>query len=190
MKIQVIRHGKTLANVEKRFCGKTDLSLCKEGIEELMEQRDRINYPKADYFVTSSKKRTRQTLYQLYQKEPDFVLSEWDEIDFGDFEMYTYKELKNQPVYIEWQKHYQTAPFPNGEGREAFLKRIQWGYQKLCCYYEKTDASILVVTHGGVIAEWMQLQFPGEKNYYEWQPDFGRGYVVDWENNQIRYQEL
>lgn len=35
MKIIFIRHGKTKGNLEKRYIGKTDESLCEIGIKEL-----------------------------------------------------------------------------------------------------------------------------------------------------------
>ena len=53
MSIYLIRHGKTAANEQHRYCGSTDLPLSKKGREELQGLRYAISPQR---FVTSGMK--------------------------------------------------------------------------------------------------------------------------------------
>jgi alpha-ribazole phosphatase len=59
MTVYLIRHGKTLANEKRLYCGSTDLPLSEKGREEL----NGIHYDiKNARFLTSGMKRTHETL--------------------------------------------------------------------------------------------------------------------------------
>ena len=170
MTIYLIRHGKTEANEKHLYCGSTDLSLSIAGKEELCKLEYDI---KNVCFLTSGMKRTNETLQILfgdvsYKEEPRFR-----EVDFGDFEMHSYEQLKGREDYQTWLTgdNERNVP-PNGESGEQMKVRALEALAEI-----KMDTCI--VTHGGVIAAVMESLFPKEgKNRYEWQPKPGRGYCI------------
>lgn len=181
MKLYLIRHGKTEANKKRLYCGQTDISLCKEGREELFSLKGKISYPTADFYMVSGLKRTSETLEILYENQAFYSMDLWNEINFGKFEMKSYEELKDREDYQTWIQDIETHVCPNGESKPIFKQRIKEGLVQLENLLVGNKSAV-VITHGGVIAEVMEHYFPNEKNFYEWQPTFGRGYVVDLSN--------
>ena len=183
----LLRHGKTLANEEKRYCGKTDLPLSEQGREELLEKKERGAYPDISHctIYTSGMKRTTQTLRLLYPELAKRFTEEkaFQEIDFGDFEMKSYEELKENSAYTDWVSKEvdrihgdtQENPCPNGESWNKMNERVLVSLEKIL----KNDRSVAIFTHGGVISAIMAHFFPNEqKSLYEWQPDFCEGYKI------------
>lgn len=65
VKIIFIRHGRTAGNLEKRYIGRTDEPLCKEGITEL----ESIKYPDCDAVFASPMNRCLQTAKFIYPEK-------------------------------------------------------------------------------------------------------------------------
>ncbi len=181
MTLHLIRHGITEANEKKLYLGHTDLSLSKKGRLELIRLKDEIKYPLGEIYVTSGLKRADETLMILYDKKPDLKIKEFMELNFGDFEMKSYDDLKLDKDYIKWVDNFPKEPCPNGENREDFLKRIQYGIGKL---KELKLNEIVVICHGGVIASIME-QYLNKKNFYDFLPSHGHGYTICFENEEI-----
>lgn len=169
--LYLIRHGKTEANLQHRYCGSTDLPLSEIGRRELSE----LHYGIKDVrFVISGMRRTEETLKLLfgdveYETEPAFK-----EIDFGVFEMGSYEELKDREDYRAWLTgdNMRNVP-PGGESGEQMTQRVLRALPQLL------DRDTVLITHGGVIAAIMDCLFPQEgKTRYEWQPVPGHGYAV------------
>ena len=178
MKLYLIRHGATRANLEHLYCGSTDLPLSTEGAEALRS----LHYPapRARY-LTSGMRRANETMEILFPGQAYERDSRFREVDFGIFEMKSYEQLKDNPAYIAWitGDNEKNIP-PKGESGEAFRARVLAALETL-----REDT--VLVTHGGVIAVIMEALFPGEgKNRYQWQPRPGRGYAVTGEG----YREI
>lgn len=169
--LYLIRHGKTKANLEHRYCGSTDLPLSPEGMAAL--EIIHYNLPKVRY-LTSGMRRTEQTLEILFGDVPHAQVPAFREVDFGVFEMHTYEELKEQGDYQAWLAGDNMANVPpKGESGNQMTARVLEALPELL----KEDT--VLVTHGGVIAAIMEHLFPGEgKNRYQWQPVPGSGYAV------------
>ena len=170
MTIYLIRHGKTLANERRVYCGSTDLGLSEQGREELKNIRYDIENVR---FLTSGMKRANETMELLfpgvaYDTDPRFR-----ELDFGAFEMHGYEELKDRPDYQAWLsgENERNVP-PGGESGEQMTIRVLSAYRGLI-------ADTCLVTHGGVIAAIMSSLFPEEgRHRYQWQPQNGHGYRI------------
>jgi len=178
MTIHIVRHGKTVANEQKLYCGATDISLSENGIAELNEFRQMRIYPHMpQIFFTSGLKRTEETLDILYGTVPRAPLLNLAEFNFGCFEMKSYEMLKDNPSYQTWITD-EDGSFtcPGGESRHGFNIRILEGYKQLLHH---ANAEALLITHGGVIATLMEYLFPNIRNFYEWQPKPGRGYTIN-----------
>ena len=170
-KLYLIRHGKTQANLEHRYCGSTDLPLSPQGIEELQNLHYDISGVR---FLTSGMLRTEETLQLLFGPVPHEALPEFREVDFGVFEMGTYEELKEDPAYQNWITGDNMANIPpQGESGNQMCARVLAALPEL----QKEDT--VLITHGGVIAAIMAHLFPEEnKSRYQWQPSPGRGYLI------------
>jgi alpha-ribazole phosphatase len=176
MIIHLIRHGRTEPNEKHLYCGRTDPPLSEAGRRALIEIREKSAYPTADAYITSGMARTAETLRILYHREPDFVMDEFREMDFGDFEMKSYDDLKEDPDYLRWIGDIGGTACPHGESQKIFEDRVARGLSKLS---EMTFDSVAIICHAGVIVAVMERRFPGQRNYYEWQPQNGRGYTID-----------
>lgn len=176
MKVSIIRHGMTEANERRLYCGYTDLPLSEQGKRSLVTLKEIVVYPTAAMYTTSGLTRTSETLRILYGRKPDVIIEEFREMDFGEFEMKSYDDLKNKPEYQNWINDENSAACHRGESRDIFENRVIAGLNKLSVMGIE---SFVVVCHGGVIVSIMERLFPGQKNFYEWQPGFGRGYTID-----------
>ena len=171
MSIYLIRHGRTMANERFLYCGSTDLPLSEAGREALPQKRYAIGDVR---FVISGMRRTEETLQLLFGDVPYEVESRFREVDFGIFEMRSYKELKEDPAYQTWLLGDNDANVPpGGESGNQMKRRV------LEAFAQVQDGTC-IITHGGVIAAIMETLFPHEgKNRYDWQPKPGCGYVLE-----------
>ena len=197
MIIYLIRHGRTLANEKKLYCGCTDLPLSREGASDILKLKQQNIYPTdIDLFFTSGMHRADETLHLLYGHVDKRVLPELAEYNFGDFEMKCYEDLKNQKDYQAWiEDDTGGIACPGGESRQEFAKRVLTGFGKLQDSSEqrippsgensREKISILTVCHGGVIVSIMDHLFPNTRNFYEWQPEPGRGHSLKYTTDGI-----
>ena len=190
-KIVLIRHGITEGNEMHMYYGSTDVSLSERGKHLLEKQREEGLYPISEtaQFYTTRMLRTEQTLRIVYGDREHGVIEDLRELDFGEFEMHTYEELNSVPEYQKWitAEDSGKAP-PGGESIDSFTERIRRGFDELTIRNElymlklrnqRKEAMTICICHGGVISGIMDYIWPGEyKNFFEWIPDPGHGYVL------------
>lgn len=192
MTFHLIRHGRTEANEKRLYCGSTDISLSGNGVRELLALKKQIRYPAAELYIVSGLLRTVQTADILFDSPALTEVEPLREISFGDFEMHGYEELKLNPAYQSWISDIERLCPPGGESKPEFTKRVMQGFfetESIC----KANAvnSAIIITHGGVIATIMEFFYPGQINFYEWQPACGRGYTLTFENTcNIGYTKI
>lgn len=197
-RIVLIRHGITEGNEMHMYYGSTDVSLSERGKRLLEEQRENGVYPLPEdaQYVTTGMLRTEQTLAIIYGEKQHEVIEDLRELDFGEFEMRTYEELNSVPAYQRWitAEDLETAP-PGGESINEFTRRIRRGFDELKVRNElymlklrnhRKEATTICICHGGVISGIMDYIWPGEhKNFFEWIPDPGHGYILDVEDGSF-----
>ncbi|MCM1175619.1 MAG: histidine phosphatase family protein [Blautia sp.] len=178
----MLRHGETRANRERRYLGKTDESLSENGIGELRFYKERQDYPAVEYLFASPMKRCLETARILYPALRPVVIPEWEEIDFGEFEYKNYEELRDDARYQAWIDSGGILGFPGGESREAFLRRCENGFDRMCGKLrqamEQNAGSPVragLVVHGGTIMALLDRY--GGKPYFDCQAANGRGYL-------------
>lgn len=195
IKLFLIRHGKTYCNEKQLYCGKSDVNLSENGINDLKEISNKFKYPKCDYYFTSGAKRANETLEILCPNIKYDVLEKFFEYDFGDFELKSYEDLKLLKEYTYWiddkEGHIKC---PNGESKMQFRKRIKEGFLELIEYLvDNNIKSSLGVIHGGSIGMMLEMLYDDKKKFYEWQPKNGEGYEltihID-ENNEFRINKV
>lgn len=178
IKVSLIRHGKTKANEDRLYCGSLDPPLSKAGKEELIGLKEKITYPEPALVITSGFCRTEETAELLYGRCGDVKNSGFAEMNFGIFEGYSYEQLKNKEEYRDWIMEKRAAP-PGGESRAEFRLRVLKTMNDTLNVVSGSRArSVAVLAHGGVIVTIMEHFFPGKRHFYEWQPEFGRGYCL------------
>lgn len=182
MILAFIRHGETQANAQRRYLGKTDDSLSERGRQQLLSRQKQHVYPQADYLFVSPMKRCLETARILYPMLPPVVIPEWEEMDFGRFEYKNYEELKDDPAYRRWMDSGGTTAFPDGESREAFVRRCRSGFQRMCGFLWQAQAEPVraaAVVHGGVIMALLSSYgSDGHKDYFDYQTANGGGYLT------------
>ena len=69
--------------------------------------------------------RTEQTLFLLYGKVRYIVVPNLREMNFGDFEMHSFEELRNRLDYQTWISNYDPSrSCLNGESELEFTSRV------------------------------------------------------------------
>lgn len=189
--IYLIRHGITDGNKRRLYYGSTDLPLAPEGIAALKERCEAGIYPDKHGFclITSALCRTQQTLFEIYGTEPYVIDKRLNEVNFGDFEMKSFEELKDRPDYQLWISGDNWHNFcPHGESGAVMFARAKEAMDEYC----RSDC--IIVCHGGIIASLMQEYFPGScgrEYFYMWQPRPCEGYKVVFENGKpLEYSEI
>ena len=151
IQLYLIRHSMTAGNLKKRYIGRTDESLCPEGIVLLESYIQKNIYPEVQRVYVSPMKRCMETAKLIF-KENFYEVEELRECDFGIFENKNYKELSDCPEYQAWIDSGGTMTFPGGENPEEFRKRCVRGFEKVIkeCRHDQIK-SVAIVAHGGTI---------------------------------------
>lgn len=190
LNLYLLRHGKTLANEKKLYCGFTDLPLSEKGREELALLKEKISYPEAEKYFTSGALRANETIGILYGNKEFEEVKGFFEYNFGDFEMKSYEELKDNKDYINWITD-ESLNFkcPGGESKAAYRKRIK---EEFISFIKKIkdDNSVLLISHGGTIGTILEEFYDSSKSFYEWQPSYGRGYKLELEISKSEFKIL
>lgn len=182
MKIYIIRHGQTYCNEKRLYCGKEDINLSENGIQSLNELKKEFYYPLSDLYFTSGAKRTNETLEILFPKVAYEKRNKFWEYDFGQFELKSYDNLKENNEYIKWILDKEgLIACPNGESRIDFNKRIRDEFKDFIYKLKEKDVkSACLITHGGVIVSILSgFMKENRGNFYELQPSCGQGYELD-----------
>ncbi len=167
--IHLIRHALTQGNLDGRYIGQTDESICKEGLDQLNVMKKDYNFPYPDVVFTSSLKRCKETAAVLYPDKTPIEMRGFDECDFGEFEGHTAAELEKYEEFKEWLSGGEDAAPLNGESNKAFATRVCNCFIKTVDGMIKTGTqSAAVITHGGVIMSVMAAFGVPELPMTEW----------------------
>ncbi len=179
LKIHLIRHGMTDANVQGKYIGcRTDLPLSPEGVDELRLLRENSEYPEIEKLYSSPMLRCRQTAAVLYPSKEVHTVENLREYDFGEFEGKTAAQLEGYSAYADWTSGKVAAP-PNGESNEDFIKRICVGLNEIV--YDMLNQGIsnaAVIMHGGATMMLLAASAVPRRRAVEWTSENGRGYSV------------
>ncbi len=178
LKIHLIRHGSTDANILGQYIGcKTDAPLSPEGLNELRLLKENHDYPDIDCLYSSPMLRCRQTAAVLYPDNGVVAVENLKEYDFGDFEGKTAEQLESNPDFLNWASGKVTPP--NGEDNTEFIKRLCVGLQQIVLdMLEKDKSEAAVIMHGGAIMMLLGACAVPRHRSVEWTADCGRGYSL------------
>ncbi|MCD7730810.1 MAG: histidine phosphatase family protein [Oscillospiraceae bacterium] len=151
-KITFLRHGRTEANENGVYIGKTDLPLSDKGRAELEEIHDLHTYPKVERVYSSPLIRALQSAEILFPDREIVVCDEMAEMDFGVFEGLSAAELLELDSYKKWIKGGLDNPPPNGESLRHMIERNLSGLNLIIMDMMKEGIfNAGVITHSGII---------------------------------------
>lgn len=165
IELYLIRHGMTKGNSEHRYVGITEEHLTEEGIETLKK----MELPTMDYVFVSPRVRCIETAQILFPDKDYEIIEDFQEMNFGDYEMKNYEDLKDEPYYQEWIDSMGIKAFPNGECQEEFIARSMRGLDSLLDKLQgiKEPVKVAAVVHGGTIMAVFSQLLGG--NYFDYQ---------------------
>ena len=170
MKLTLLRHGETEGSQKNLYYGAADIPALPKSLEALQQKALTGVYPTAEHYYVSGMTRTIQTLQAIYGDVAYTVLPGLREMDFGDFEMKSYAELKDDPAFQTWCQDAEHNACPHGESAPQVLERSLRAIQPVLDAGEDT----VCVIHGGVTSGLMMHWFGGTR--YDYSPAPGTGF--------------
>ena len=157
--LYLVRHGRTLGNVQRALCGWTDLPLDDLGLQQAQLVANRLGASvRADVLRTSPHQRALKTAGYISEQtglEPVIRqnLKEWN---FGQAEGMTFEVLSQRfpDIAVRFMDENDSdAGWPDGETRRQFHDRV---YQEfLSILHDYHDHTLVVVAHGGFFGSLM-----------------------------------
>lgn len=149
--LYLIRHEKTAANYARRYIGWTDEPIARD-VTATLPIRPSIVYG-------SDLLRCQQTAACYFPQAQYVANRDFRESHFGQFEMKTYEQLKDNPQYRAWIDCPGNNPPPEGEHFTTFTARVQKGLAEIV----QQPGVYTFVIHGGVmrvlLAQFLQQDF-------------------------------
>lgn len=187
-----IRHGSTVSNREHKYLGRTDEPLEEAGIQKLRHAVLSGVYDSPDMkepvVYSSPLIRCIQTAQILYPDAEYRTEEAFSEMDFGAFEGKDHEQLSTdsryQKAYQAWIDSGGVLPFPDGESREAFMKRCVNGFERVMRKTEP-EKPVAFVVHGGTIMAIFSHYCSGD--YFDYQVGNGCGFRCNIEHTQDGY---
>ncbi len=183
MRIYILRHGRTEANERKLYAGASDWPVSASGLEDLKALGEAFDYslPEGAAIYTSGMRRTEDTLRAFYGDVPHEAVQGLMERNFGVFENKPLEEISRMPEFSVWMERRDDYVIPGGESFAQLKERVLASFNDLI----SKGRDFMIVIHGGPIGVIMSELFPGEnREFYMWQPENGKGYVVTFEDGK------
>lgn len=154
MRLWLVRHGETEANVAGLYSGHAPTPLTERGIAQAQTLGTLLRNVPVDNVLCSELERARHTtqLILAEREVPVRNMPELNEMFFGDWEMRHHRDLAREDAenYAVWCNDWQNATPTNGEGFQAFSRRVERFIAQLAEY--KACQNLLVVSHQGVLS--------------------------------------
>lgn len=189
-RIILIRHGRTLWNKERRYCGCRDIGLSKEGKAQAVRLRKSLGGLSFDKIYCSNKKRALQTRQILFGRSEFSRIDSLREINFGVLEGLKHEEImeKYSAVYQKWLMDPYKARIPKAESMSAFKKRVLGAIKKIC--QANSGKTIAAVCHGGVIGVFVSNIKKADKNFWSYVPASASLTIIEYENNKFKLKKF
>ncbi len=154
MRLWLVRHGETEANVAGLYSGHAPTPLTERGIAQAQTLGTLLRNVPVDNVLCSELERACHTTQLILgdREVPVRKIPELNEMFFGDWEMRHHRDLAREDAenYAVWCNDWQNATPTNGEGFQAFSQRVERFITQLADY--KASQNLLVVSHQGVLS--------------------------------------
>lgn len=146
MLLYVVRHGKTIWNLEHRVQGITDIELCEEGREAAREISEEVKSLQVDVVISSPLSRARETAKILVGE--DLPINTDDRIKERDWGLNEGMPLDDIDKWDCWDVILNTN-VQNIERLQDFMSRVSEFLEDIKVRYK--DKKVLLVTHSAVV---------------------------------------
>lgn len=165
--VHLIRHEKTKANFERKYIGWTD--------ESIVVEEQCVVPLQPNIVYGSDLKRCEETAKLYFPNAIYHQNQHLRELNFGDFEMKTYEQLKTNEQYRKWIDSPETITPPNGESFHDFTNRVVSVFQQI-----SQPGEYVFVVHGGVIRVLLSLFSPENKSFQQVMASHRTIYTLQW----------
>lgn len=167
LEIIFVRHGESITNKNKVFCGWTNSKLTNEGILQAERVSDKLKNEKLNMIISSDLDRCYKTAYIINKEHGIDIIKESGlrELNFGKWEGLSYNEICSKyPVESKlWQNDYINFAPPEGESLKEMYNRVNSVYKSI---KENKKGKILIVSHSGVIRAILSEEICGSIDGY------------------------
>lgn len=178
-----IRHGATKGNLEKRYIGSTDESLCEVGVSQGIKLKE-YDLPD-EYIFVSPMKRAIETAQIVFPDKEYIIVEDFKESDFGIFEGKTALELSESEEYRLWVDSMCKSPIPQGENIDSFKKRCINAFNSIIKSLPD-NAKVSFIVHGGVIMAILEALSDEKCGFYDYHIENGEFICGQFENGKIK----
>jgi broad specificity phosphatase PhoE len=158
IKLLLIRHGESEANVHHKFSGFQDVKLTERGIWQAKRLANRLKAIKIDKIYCSTLNRAKHTAEIVFKNKKNFITSKpgLKEMNFGIWEGLTFEQVKSKygfsnnffswPININIESSIQ-----KGESITQLNERVMNAFNKILLKHQASekDETIAFVCHGG-----------------------------------------
>ena len=153
MKLWLVRHGQTEANVAGLYSGHSETALTGQGIIQASQVGQLLQAVPFDRALCSALGRAQHTAHLLLEgRSLDIEINPLlNEMHFGDWEMRHHRDLQREDAetYQAWCQDWQNTVPTNGEGFQRFSQRVLSLAEHLRAMEQE---NILIVSHQGVLS--------------------------------------
>jgi broad specificity phosphatase PhoE len=149
----LIRHGESVYNAQKKYCGQIDAPLSPKGERQARGLREKLAGIRLDAVYTSDLKRAVKTARIALGDVRAIRVRQMREMNFGVLEGLTYRQaLEKYPApYKKWLEDPLKNPaLPRAESVPAFKARVLGALKKIVA--ANRGGTIAVFCHGGPIS--------------------------------------
>jgi broad specificity phosphatase PhoE len=148
----LIRHAEPVAEASGRCYGSMDFGLSEHGRSAMAMAAEYLKDEQIAAVYSSPLLRARESaeIVVASRSIPVELVSDFRELDFGEFEGLTYDEIaaRHPDVYREWMDAPTGVRFPKGECFEELRMRVLSAFQDIV--REKAGLTVAIISHGGV----------------------------------------
>jgi len=184
-KLILIRHGATNWNLEKRYCGRSDINLNSQGRAQGRLLLKRLRQEKIHKVYSSDRRRSIQTAKIVFKEMRIEKTPELREMHFGCLEGLTHREaIERYPkIYKRWLEDPFCEVIPGAEDLTAFKKRVVKAFKKIVALNK--GKTIAVISHGGTIGIFI-TDILKSKDFWKFIPLAASLSIVEYKNGKLK----
>ncbi len=185
----LVRHGETLWNAQKRYCGSTDIGLSAKGKKQARRLKEKLNGVSIHKIYTSGRKRAIQTAKIIFQGAKINNMPDLNEMHFGIFEGLTYREImkKYPKIYSAWLEKPLCVTIPESESLASFRKRVTRALKKIVSVNK--NKTVAVVCHGGPISAFVTVILK-INDFWKYIPHSASISIIEYRNGSLKIKTL
>lgn len=165
LRLYLIRHGETEANVKSQVCGQMETPLTSRGVEQarLLAQYIAVEKIAPDFFFTSSLGRAKATHELVFPGQSAEVVAAFNETDTGSVSEWSFTQLHEFEPRFRQQGVHSDLRYPHGESiSEVYARMSNWIESTVFAGRFPSEKSVAIVGHGGTVNSFLHflLQVP------------------------------